>query len=329
MKNNNSCYGKVFIDDSWGKIFMKIKNSMENDAAIVDSRIGRTKELINPVIILTNPQNNLFYNENRKFSLIYAIVEAYKLFSDDASFVPFAYFNKKMEEYSDDGKTLNSAYGQYIAPYIENVCEKLKKSHDSRQAVIRIYDSHFGLEDETKDVPCTLDLHFMIRDNKLNLTTYMRSNDLIWGLQYDLFVFTALQQIVANEIGIEVGNYIHCPTSLHVYEYHWDLLKSIKSVVVPKTIPFFDGVMQAKSNAKKIEQIVEVAKKFTPESVYNNIIYKTNILRTIEEMGYNNLSLQMKLVINEVLYKLGLIEYADLNCAKDIKHFFKRWYKNV
>lgn len=324
---NLKCYGNIFKGNSWAKIFMEIRDAMLTNANEVESRIGKTLELINPTIILTDPKRNLFYSEKRKFSLIYALVESYKLFSDKANVCDFSFFNKTMDKYSDDGVTINSAYGQYIAPHIQQLCDKLKSDKDTRQAVIRIYDTHFGIEDETKDVPCTLNLHFMIRNDKLNLTTYMRSNDLIWGLQYDLFVFTALQQIVANEIGVDVGYYIHCPTSLHVYDYHWDLLKSIESVIEPKTIPFFDGTVQAANNANKIEEFVKVTKKMQAESVNNNILYKVKILRFLD--NYNDSNIQMKLITNEILYKFGLLDYVDLE-SEDIanyKCYFKRWYK--
>jgi thymidylate synthase len=79
---------------------------------------------------------------------------------------------------------------------------------------------------ESKDIPCTVMLHFMIRNFKLNLTVYMRSNDAWLGLPYDLFNFTQIQCQVAVKLGYPPGNYYHIAGSMHVYTHntadaHW------------------------------------------------------------------------------------------------------------
>ena len=53
---------------------------------------------------------------------------------------------------------------------------------------------------------------------KLNMHVYMRSNDIVWGTPYDVFVFTTIQKVFANTLGIPVGKYYHTATSLHMYE---------------------------------------------------------------------------------------------------------------
>jgi thymidylate synthase len=55
----------------------------------------------------------------------------------------------------------------------------------------------------------------------------MRSNDAIWGLPYDIFLFTMLQELLACELGIEVGTYSHSVASLHLYERHFELARRI------------------------------------------------------------------------------------------------------
>ena len=57
----------------------------------------------------------------------------------------------------------------------------------------------------------------MLRDNKLNLLTSMRSNDIYWGLSHDVFCFTMLQEAVARALGAELGTYKHVVGSLHLY----------------------------------------------------------------------------------------------------------------
>jgi hypothetical protein len=66
-------------------------------------------------------------------------------------------------------------------------------------------------------VPCTLSLQFLIRDKRLNCIATMRSNDIVWGLTYDVFNFTMIQEYVAVKVGIPLGDYFHNAGSLHLY----------------------------------------------------------------------------------------------------------------
>ncbi len=93
---------------------------------------------------------------------------------------------------------------------------------DTRQAILR-----FSLPEHqwvgNKDQTCTLHGIFMIRDNKLNLTINMRSNDLTLGLVYDLPWFISLIYKMKDELkdvypDLEIGNYTHYVHNLHIYD---------------------------------------------------------------------------------------------------------------
>ena len=58
-------------------------------------------------------------------------------------------------------------------------------------------------------------------------------------MQYDLPVFTIFQEILANTLNLEVGEYYHTANSLHVYDYHFDSLEKIKELQpVEFTVPY-------------------------------------------------------------------------------------------
>jgi thymidylate synthase len=46
----------------------------------------------------------------------------------------------------------------------------------------------------------------------------MRSNDIWMGFPYDVFSFTAMQCLMAMELGLGIGTYTHIAGSLHLYE---------------------------------------------------------------------------------------------------------------
>lgn len=98
----------------------------------------------------------------------------------------------------------------------------LQSDKDTRQAILR-----FSLPEHqwvgNKDQTCTLHAIFMIRENKLNLTVTMRSNDLTLGLVYDLPWFISLMYKMLGELSetypdLKIGTYTHQVHSLHIYD---------------------------------------------------------------------------------------------------------------
>ncbi len=109
----------------------------------------------------------------------------------------------------------------------ETVIEQIEKRGATKQAYIAISDSKdykFRAE-KFHSPPCTIGLHFYVRNEKLNLTVYMRSNDAYLGLPHDVFCFTMLQELVALRTNTALGVYTHCVTSMHVYEPHLQKIK--------------------------------------------------------------------------------------------------------
>ncbi len=98
----------------------------------------------------------------------------------------------------------------------------LRKDKDTRQSILR-----FSLPehqwDGNRDQVCTLHGVFSIRDDKLNLTINMRSNDLLLGLVYDLPWFISLMYKMRIELidiypNLEIGEYTHYVHNIHIYE---------------------------------------------------------------------------------------------------------------
>ena len=71
---------------------------------------------------------------------------------------------------------------------------------------------------ESKDIPCTYGLSFLVRENQLHVTTIMRSNNAWTLLPYNVFEFTLLAEIVASRVHVPLGSYTHHCISLHLYE---------------------------------------------------------------------------------------------------------------
>ena len=128
----------------------------------------------------------------------------------------------QFKNYAEDNGLFHGAYGLRTDGQYEKVIERLKNDPDTRQAVVTIWDPKLDLLPQKRDYPCTILHQFRIRDNKLNMTVFMRSNDVWLGAAYDFFQFTRVQLAMANVLGIEPGKYTHHVGSLHIYEQHYE-----------------------------------------------------------------------------------------------------------
>lgn len=67
------------------------------------------------------------------------------------------------------------------------------------------------------DPACLQRLWFRISGGKLHLNIHIRSNDAFKAAFMNMYAFTELQRMVANEVGVEPGQYIHIADSFHIY----------------------------------------------------------------------------------------------------------------
>lgn len=204
------------VNEAWEYWYNQLASQHGNE----DSRDGAvTGEIINAVTVIDNPKDNLVTSPIRKLSHKYAIGELLWYLSGSNKLDAIANYSKAWNKLSDDGETVNSAYGHRIFEKFgfdqwEHVKGLLKADPNSRQAVIHIKEPN---PEKTKDLPCTVALQYFIRDGKLYATTYMRSNDIWLGFPYDVFTFTCLQIKMAFELGVGIGSYTHIAGSLHLY----------------------------------------------------------------------------------------------------------------
>ena len=209
-------------------------------------------ELPEPVMVTINdPTQRYIFNKDRGWNKYLGFAESLWLMNGVNHMEFVGKVVKNLYNFSDDGQFMRAGYGPRIRafsgisddyridkPYLKHVqnstfgivdqlkyvVDLLKSQLDSRQASITIHDpvkdcfASDGSMKQTKDQPCTRLIQFMVVDGKLDATTYMRSNDFLWGFSaVNIFNFTLLQEVVANLIGVPVGRYHHVANNLHYY----------------------------------------------------------------------------------------------------------------
>lgn len=220
MKDVNTIYKNMLVD-----IY---RNGYEKSP-----RGMKVKELKAYTFLLKDPTDNIITLDGVKTNVDYAKeeLEWYLSASNRIDYSPR--IERVWKQFSDDGETVNSAYGHRIfgahKDFINQwnwVVNLLKEDPDSRQAVMNINYSGDKLK-KTKDFPCTIATQHFINDNKLDWITYMRSNDAYLGFRNDLYCFTELQQRMADDLGVGLGDYYHVAGSMHLYEKDFDKVDKI------------------------------------------------------------------------------------------------------
>jgi len=201
--------------EAFDYLYIKIKNTG------ID--FDNTKALFNVGFYLNRPQETYIRSGFRKWSKEYAQAEWQWYLSSDRRVKTLGEIYGKVPDIwnmmADENGEVNSNYGwQWQREgQLDKVIEKLKSNPNTRHAAISIYDGK-EINRYTKDTPCTYAVQFTIIDEKLNMSVYMRSNDLWFGFCNDQYQFSMLQQRVATELGIEVGWYYHHAHNMHLYK---------------------------------------------------------------------------------------------------------------
>lgn len=222
--------------NSANELYIQLAKDLKDHGNLVGPRGLQTLELTDAFFTLNKPLNSYITLRSRNLSNSYVIGELLWYFSGRNDLKYISKFSKFWNNISDDEKTSNSAYGYILMlkhnfNQIDYVIDALKKDKDTRRAIL-IFNTPYPEQKDTKDMICTLNAQFLIRDNKLNMYINMRSNDINFGLPYDIIFFTTLQAYIHMKLfdvyeDLNIGTYNHHATSLHIYEKDFNLLDKV------------------------------------------------------------------------------------------------------
>lgn len=255
------------------------------------------KELVNLEIRLKHPYTNLFKNKIRSPKLSYLYPELLWYFSgrNDLSFI--SKYSKFWNNIANDDGTVNSAYGyllfnqknSYGLTEYQWAIESLKRDKYSRQSILRFNKpehSYFG----NKDFVCTLNAIFHIRQSsdgieRLYLTTTMRSQDMWFGIIYDIPFYTLLHQQMHKHLlkyypNLMLGDFRHYVLSEHIYEKDFNKIEEmLKYPFEPDNVQFDYLCDLIKEDGSPSEELVTVMKAIDEKCEY--VEFKETLLNNI------------------------------------------------
>ena len=174
-----------------------------------------------------NANGESFAGTKAKFNEDYAEYEWNWYLKGDRDASEIAERAKIWKQMMVDGTTeVNSNYGYFWNKnyQLSRVIQELKTNKETRRAIVVHYDIN-ELDRYKHDTPCNDVLNFYIKDDKLHLTVFARSIDLVFGFCNDQYTFAKLMEMVAFQLDIPVGEMHWMVTNLHIYPRHYDMLK--------------------------------------------------------------------------------------------------------
>lgn len=265
-------FGKT-ADEIWQKAYSKLGDTPSGQ--LQPSRVGDTSELLHVQFHIENPRERWILSRVPSINPAFALVEVIWIMSgrDNADYLN--YWNRQLPKYAGHNECYHGAYGNRLRKklgfdQLERAYHVLNNNPDSRQVVLQIWDSQMDLPDNmgiptAPDIPCNTHAYLIIRNGKLEWTQFMRSNDIILGLPYNIVQFTSLQEIMAGWLNVPTGGYHHYSNSLHLYEVNRSRFNCSHTANIPANT---DTLSLPKSTSDSVFQKLD---EFVQEIVFTNL----------------------------------------------------------
>lgn len=257
------------------------------------SRNGDTTRLPGvTTVCLTSPSQRVFIDPERDCNPFFHLIESMAMLVGHNSVNLLSFFAKQMGAFTDDGETYNAFYGtrarQTWGDQIKKVVAELKAKPDTRQAVVSLWDPS-DLDRTTNDKACNLLMVFSVRDGCLDMTTFNRSNDAVWGFctGANMVHFPFFHEYVAEQLELSIGEWWHSSNNMHVYGWQqkWDKLqwqepediytRACRPSPLGSYVEGFD--LALKGLMSQMERSVDIFKHITKEpheaTVLNDYLY--------------------------------------------------------
>ncbi|WP_035053045.1 thymidylate synthase [Carnobacterium pleistocenium] len=101
---------------------------------------------------------------------------------------------------------------------LKEVIQQIKTTPDSRRLIV----SAWNPEDVPNMAlpPCHTLFQFYVADGKLSCQLYQRSADIFLGVPFNIASYALLTHLIALEVGLEVGEFVHTLGDAHLYSNH-------------------------------------------------------------------------------------------------------------
>jgi thymidylate synthase len=136
-------------------------------------------------------------------------------------------------EWADDDGELGPVYGVQWRSWptpdggsidqIAKVIESIRTNPDSRRHIVTAWNP--AEVDNMALPPCHAMFQFYVADGKLSCQLYQRSADLFLGVPFNIASYALLTLMVAQQTGMEPGEFVWTGGDVHIYDNHVDQVR--------------------------------------------------------------------------------------------------------
>lgn len=208
---------------------------LADEGQVEDSRNGLV--LVSPEPVTTTylrPRERVLFSTLRDANPFFHYIESMWMLMGMNDVATPAKYARQMEYYSDDGSTLNGAYGYRWRRYfgydqLQEIVNILRRDPTSRRCVLTMWSGAKDLKDQTsKDLPCNTQIYFRVRGHELDMLVTCRSNDIVWGAYgANVVHMSFLQEYMACLLNLRVGIYEQLSFNYHLYPERPDVQRLI------------------------------------------------------------------------------------------------------
>ena len=146
------------------------------------------------------------------FDYVTSLDDEHQIYLDDDGFI-YTY-SERLQNYQGRNQ-------------LKDITNRLKQDMGTNRAVAVTFNPF--LDNERDDIPCLQLIQALVRNDKLILSVYFRSNDLYGAFPSNMMFLTYLGMKIANELGVKFDCIDYHCSSLHVYET--DYQQALKVII--------------------------------------------------------------------------------------------------
>lgn len=137
------------------------------------------------------------------------------------------------DEWASEEGDLGPVYGKQwrrwettdgrVIDQLGQVIEQIKINPDSRRLIVSAWN--VGELERMALAPCHLLFQFYVAEGRLSCQMYQRSADSFLGVPYNITSYSLLTSMIAQQCGLEVGDFIWTGGDCHIYSNHLEQVK--------------------------------------------------------------------------------------------------------
>lgn len=161
---------------------------------------------------------------------------------------------KIWDAWADENGDLGPVYGHQWRSWnsedidqIAELIETLKTNPDSRRMLVSAWnpsvlpDTSVSFAENVANnkaalPPCHAFFQFYVANGKLSCQLYQRSADIFLGVPFNIASYALLTMMIAQVVGLEVGDFIHTFGDAHIYTNHFEQIETQLSRE-PRSLP--------------------------------------------------------------------------------------------